>query len=48
MKWLAHFGLNASAFSKEIGDAELWVPSSRRRLVDELDVFQRVGVSGRT
>lgn len=36
MKWLAHFGLNASAFSKEIGDAELWVPSSRRRLVDEL------------
>ena len=36
MKWLAHFGLNAAPFSKEIGDADLWVPSSRARLVSEL------------
>jgi type II secretory pathway predicted ATPase ExeA len=36
MKWLAHFGLNAAPFSKEIDDAELWVPTSRRRIVDEL------------
>jgi general secretion pathway protein A len=36
MKWLAHFGLNAPPFSKEIGDADLWVPSSRKRLVDDL------------
>lgn len=36
MKWLSHFGLNAPPFSKEIGDADLWVPASRRRLVDDL------------
>ena len=36
MKWLAHFSLNAAPFSKEIEDAELWVPTSRRRIVDEL------------
>lgn len=36
MKWLAHFGLNAPPFFKEIEDAELWVPTSRRRIVDDL------------
>lgn len=36
MKWLAHFSLNVAPFSKEIEDAELWVPASRRRVVDEL------------
>jgi type II secretory pathway predicted ATPase ExeA len=36
MKWLTHFSLKEAPFSKEIGDAELWVPSSRARLVDEL------------
>lgn len=36
MKWLAHYGLHAAPFSKEIADGDLWVPSSRRRLVDDL------------
>ena len=36
MKWLAHFSLNAVPFSKEISDAELWVPTSRQRVVDQL------------
>jgi type II secretory pathway predicted ATPase ExeA len=36
MKWLQHYGLNAAPFSKEIPDGELWVPSSRKRLVDDL------------
>lgn len=33
-RWISHFGLSAPPFSKEIGDADLWVPSSRRGLVD--------------
>jgi general secretion pathway protein A len=36
MKWPAHFGLNALPFSKEVQDAELWVPSSRLRIVDHV------------
>ena len=36
MKWLAHWNLNEPPFHKEISDAELWVPSSRRKLIDEL------------
>lgn len=36
MKWLTHFSLNAVPFSKEISDAELWVPTSRQRVVDQL------------
>lgn len=36
MKWPAHFGLNAVPFSKEITDAELWVPSSRLRVVEQV------------
>lgn len=36
MKWLSFYGLSAPPFSKEIGDADLWVPSSRKRVVDEL------------
>jgi general secretion pathway protein A len=36
MKWLAHFSLSAAPFSKEVEDAELWVPTTRRRIVDEL------------
>jgi general secretion pathway protein A len=36
MKWLAHFGLNQPPFSKEVGDTELWVPSSRQAIVDDL------------
>lgn len=36
MKWPAHFGLNGVPFSKEVSDAELWVPPSRSRLVDDV------------
>jgi len=33
---LAHFALTAAPFSKEIDDADLWLPSSKQDLVDEL------------
>ena len=36
MKWLTHFGLKETPFSKEIGDADLWVPSSRKHVVGEI------------
>jgi len=36
MKWPAHFGFDAVPFSKEVQDAELWVPSSRLRIVDHV------------
>jgi len=35
-KWLAHFGLAHAPFTKDIGDADLWVPGSRKALVDQL------------
>ena len=35
-KWLAHFGLARPPFSKELADGDLWVPASRKRLVDQL------------
>jgi general secretion pathway protein A len=35
-QWQRHFGLNASPFSKDVGDDELWLPSSKQALVDEL------------
>ena len=33
---IRHFSLNAPPFSKEIGDAELWIPPSKQAVVDEL------------
>jgi type II secretory pathway predicted ATPase ExeA len=33
---LAHFALTVAPFSKEIDDADLWLPSSKQDLVDEL------------
>lgn len=33
---LDHFGLSIEPFSKEIGDQDLWLPPSKRALVDEL------------
>lgn len=36
-RWLTHFKLKCPPFSKELDDAELWVPSSRAHLLDELD-----------
>ena len=35
-RWTTFFGLSEPPFSKEIGDAELWVPSSRQGAVDRL------------
>jgi type II secretory pathway predicted ATPase ExeA len=35
-RWISHFGLRGMPFSKDIVDQDLWVPSSRKSLVDEL------------
>jgi general secretion pathway protein A len=35
-QWLSHFGLREAPFSKEIDAQELWAPSSRVRVVDDL------------
>ncbi len=35
-RWLGAFGLSRAPFSKELGDAELWVPASRKRIVDRV------------
>lgn len=35
-RWLAHWGLRETPFTKEIGDADLWVPSSRKGVVERL------------
>lgn len=34
--YLKHFGLNAQPFSKEVEDSDLWLPPSKKALVDEL------------
>jgi general secretion pathway protein A len=34
--WMTHFGLRDAPFSKEVLDAELWLPSSKLVLVDSL------------
>ena len=33
---LAHFGANRPPFSKEIEDAELWLPTSKQGIVDDV------------
>ena len=35
-RWISHFGLRALPFFKDITDHDLWVPASRKSLVDEL------------
>lgn len=35
-KWLAHYGLSTSPFSKDIEDEQLWMPASRVATVDAL------------
>ena len=35
-RWLKHFGLERPPFTKELGDDELWLSSSRKAIVDEL------------
>src|SRR6266566_1437295 len=34
--YLAHFGFSSPPFTKEIADADLWLPPSKAPLVDEL------------
>lgn len=34
--YLGHFGLKEAPFSKEISDADLWLPASKTTVVDEL------------
>lgn len=34
--WLRHFGLSASPFSKDLPDDDLWLPTSRKQVVDDL------------
>jgi len=36
LDYLSHFGLSAHPFSKDIGDAELWMPPSKQSLVEDL------------
>jgi type II secretory pathway predicted ATPase ExeA len=45
--YLAHFGLKEAPFTKEVGDADLWLPSSKTAVVDELveALAQRASVS---
>ena len=35
-RWLDHFGLGHSPFTKDVADDELWLPSSKLATVDEL------------
>lgn len=35
-RWLTHWGLREAPFTKEVGDADLWVPTSRNGAVDRL------------
>ena len=35
-RWLAYWGLRHAPFTKEIADADLWVPTSRKGAVDRL------------
>jgi type II secretory pathway predicted ATPase ExeA len=35
-RWLGNFGLTEPPFSKQIEDTDLWMPSSKKYLVDEL------------
>lgn len=45
--YLAHFGFKDAPFSKEIADADLWLPSSKTTVVEELveALAQRASVS---
>jgi len=35
-RWLTHFGLSSPPFGKAVSDEDLWVPSSRQKLIDRL------------
>lgn len=36
LDYLSHFGLSGHPFSKDIGDAELWMPPSKQSLLEDL------------
>ena len=42
--YLAHFGLSAAPFSKEVADADLWLPTSKTAVVEEL--CEALGITG--
>ena len=35
-RWLTHWGLREAPFTKEIADAELWVPAARAAAIERL------------
>lgn len=35
-QWLGHFGLHAPPFSKDVEDADLWLPSRRANVVEQI------------
>lgn len=35
-RWLKYFGLDRPPFTKEVGDDELWLPSSGKAVVEEI------------
>ena len=35
-QWIRHFGLSTSPFSKDIEDADLWLPSRRENIVTQI------------
>ena len=36
LNYLDHFGFSTKPFTKELGDAELWIPPTKKALVDDL------------
>ena len=34
--WLSHFRLKSAPFAKDVEDTELWLPSGRKSVVDDL------------
>jgi type II secretory pathway predicted ATPase ExeA len=36
LDYLSHFGLSSEPFSKDVGDADLWLPPSKQSLVEDL------------
>ncbi|MEX1344514.1 MAG: AAA family ATPase, partial [Candidatus Limnocylindrales bacterium] len=34
--WMRHFDLKTSPFSKDLDDGDLWLPTSRKQVVDDL------------
>ncbi|MCK6576284.1 AAA family ATPase [Myxococcota bacterium] len=50
MTWMTHFGLAAAPFSKELADADLWLPPSKLCVVEQLcaaaEAHEQVMITG--